>query len=125
MAHASPAATGPRTASAHWAGPVLLGLVYGIWAAGIRRDAGPITTGNVLFGVVTGAIVAAVFFALRRVAHRLPRELRALSWTAFAGVSFGFLYSLTGATVLRSVGMSLVVAAGVFVATFYRYYTTE
>ncbi|MCF3118802.1 hypothetical protein IPZ68_03630 [Streptomyces arenae] len=125
MAHASPAATGSRALSAHWAGPVLLGIVYGVWAAGIRRDAGPVTTGNVLFGVVTGAIVAAVFFALRRGAHALPRELRALSWAAFAGIAFGFLHSLTGATVLRSVGMSLVVAAGVFVATFYRYYTTE
>lgn len=125
MAHASPAATGHRAVSAHWAGPVLLGIVYGVWAAGIRRDAGPITTGNVLFGVVAGVIVAAVCFALRRTAHTLPRELRALSWTAFAGIAFGFLYSLTDATILRSVIMSLVVAAGVFTLTFYRYYTTE
>ncbi|MFE0174732.1 hypothetical protein ACFWZ2_20650 [Streptomyces sp. NPDC059002] len=126
MAHASPAATGSRAAaSAHWAGPVLLGIVYGIWAAGIRRDAGPITTGNVLFGVVTGVIVAAVFVALHRVAPALPRELRALSWTAFAGIAFGYLYSLTGASILRSVVMSLLVAAGVFAVTFYRYYTTE
>ncbi|ATL29193.1 hypothetical protein [Streptomyces formicae] len=125
MAHASPATTGHRAVSAHWAGPVLLGIVYGVWAAGIRRDAGPITTGNVLFGVVAGLVFAAAFFGLHRVAHTLPREVRALSWTAFAGIAFGFLYSLTDASVLRSVIMSLLVAGAVFVVTFYRYYTTE
>ncbi|WP_369174475.1 hypothetical protein AB5J49_44000 [Streptomyces sp. R28] len=58
-------------------------------------------------------------------APALSRELRVLSWTAFAGIAFGFLYSQTDASVLRSVGMSLAVAAAVFAVTFYRHCTTE
>ncbi|MEU6677010.1 hypothetical protein [Streptomyces sp. NPDC046925] len=104
---------------------VLLGIVYGIWAAGIARDAGPITTGNVLLGVVAGIVAAAVFMGLRMIAPGLPRELRAAAWAAFAGIAFGYLYSLTDATVLRSVAMSLAVAGGVFAWMFYRYYTSE
>lgn len=132
MAHAAPAYTAhahrPRTGATTglWAGlPLLLGIVYGFWTSGIRRVGEPITTGNVMFGVVTGLLFAAVFFALHRFAPALPRELRALSWTAFAGIAFGFLYSQTDASVLRSVGMSLAVSALTFVAVFYRYYTRE
>ncbi|MFD6436926.1 hypothetical protein [Streptomyces venezuelae] len=131
MAHTAPVPYAPRarttsTSASRWAGLALLaGVVYGLWACATRRDGGPITTGNVMLGVVTGLIFAAVMFALHRLAPSLPRELRALSWTAFAGIAFGFLYSLGGASVLRSTVMALVVAAGVFAVMFYRYYTTE
>ncbi|MGW5734700.1 MULTISPECIES: hypothetical protein [Streptomyces] len=130
MAHAAPTSTAPgvlggsaltKAATA----TVLLGAVYGIWAAGIARDAGPITTGNVLLGVVAGLVFAAAFMGLRTIAPRLPRELRAAAWAAFAGIAFGYLYSLTDATILRSVAMSLAVTAGVFAMVFYRYYTSE
>ncbi|MFH8490129.1 hypothetical protein [Streptomyces longisporoflavus] len=104
---------------------VLLGLVYGYWAAAISRDAGPITGGNVLHGIVCAVVVAAVFMGLRMIAPGLPRELRAAAWAAFAGIAFGYLYSLTDATVLRSAAMALAVAAGVFAVMFYRYYTHE
>ncbi|MFE5027576.1 hypothetical protein ACFRAO_30670 [Streptomyces sp. NPDC056656] len=133
MAHAAPAsgtsglrsmAVGSRLSMAL---SLLLGIVYGFWASGIRRDAGPspITTGNVLFGVLTGVIVAVVTFGIHRASFRLPRELRAVAWAAWAGIAFGYLYSLTDATVLRSTIMALTVAAGVFAAMFYRYYTHE
>ncbi|MGW5866168.1 hypothetical protein ACWFRJ_28730 [Streptomyces sp. NPDC055239] len=119
MAHVAPTSSVPhvlggsavtRIATA----AVLLGLVYGVWAAGMARDAGPITTGNVLLGVVAGVVVAAVFMGLRRIAPGLPRELRAAAWAGFAGIAFGYLYSLSDATVLRSTVMALAVAAGVF-----------
>ncbi|MEU5689509.1 hypothetical protein DEJ48_18935 [Streptomyces venezuelae] len=131
MAHTAPVPYAPRarttsTSASRWAGLALLaGIVYGLWACAIRRDGGPITTGNVMFGVVTGLVFAAVMFALHRIAPSLPRELRALSWATFAGIAFGFLYSLGGASVLRAAVMALVVAAGVFAVMFYRYYTTE
>ncbi|AZM54433.1 hypothetical protein DMA15_19230 [Streptomyces sp. WAC 01529] len=132
MAHAAPLhpmrhrSRAAATPAARWAGlALLMGVVYGLWACAIRRDGGPITTGNVLFGVVSGLVFAALMIAVHRVAPTLPRELRALSWAAFAGVTFGFLYSLAGASVLRCTAMALAVAAGVFAVTFYRYYTTE
>lgn len=140
MAHTAPGAPGTRGApSAHgahglpdvralagtWAGPVVLGIVYGIWTAANARDGGAPTGGNILLGFVAGAAFAVLYAAVRRAAPALPRELRAAAWATFAGIAFGFLYSLGGASVLRSAGMAAVVAAAVFAVTFYRYYTRE
>ncbi|WP_105974824.1 hypothetical protein [Streptomyces geranii] len=105
--------------------PVALGLVYGFWAAANRRDGGPITGWNVLFGFVSALAFMLVLFAVRTVAPRLRREVHAVAWGAFAGIAFGFLYSQTGASVLRSCGNSLAVAAAVTAVLFYRYYTRE
>ena len=134
MTHAAPAprtptatttATKATAASAKLAIPALGGIVYGFWTSGIDRHAGPITGWNVLLGVVTAVLFAVVAQGIHTVAPRLPREARALAWAVFAGISFGFLYSLTDASVLKSSGISLVIAAGVFAVVFYRYYTTE
>jgi hypothetical protein len=136
MAHAAPARRGtPRrtpdvfSARTHQAAkvtvPVVLGLVYGYWAAANRRGGGEITGWNLLFGFVTAFAFMALYVAVRALSPRMKRELHALLWTAFAGSAFGFLYSQTGATVLRSTVMALAVAAGFFVVIFYRYYTHE
>ncbi|MCX3287226.1 hypothetical protein OR263_10975 [Streptomyces sp. NEAU-H22] len=138
MAHAAPASRrmitprrrpdvfGPRTHTAVKVGlPVVLGLVYGYWAAGNRRDAGPITGWNLLFGFVTALVFAVLFAAVCALAPRLRRELHALCWFVFAGGATGFLYSQTGASVLSSSGLGLVVGAGVLAMVFYRYYTHE
>ncbi|MBD0423690.1 hypothetical protein AB0L35_19235 [Streptomyces sp. NPDC052309] len=139
MAHAAPATRGttgrgPSTpdvfgpgvhTAARWAVPVVLGLVYGYWAAANRRDAGPITGWNLLFGFVTALVFAVLYVAVRTVAQRLGRELHAVLWAAFAGCAFGFLFSQTGASVLKSTGLSLVIAAALFAVLFYRYYTHE
>ncbi|NBE54977.1 hypothetical protein GUY60_26835 [Streptomyces sp. YC537] len=103
----------------------LFGLVYGYWAAANHRAGGPITTGNVVYGIVIAVIAAAVFYGLWAIAPRLTRELRALAWGSFAGIAFGFLYSLTDASVLRSIGNAAIIGGAVGAATFYRYYTTE
>ncbi|MDX2527643.1 hypothetical protein ACSCB1_41515 [Streptomyces europaeiscabiei] len=106
--------------------PVVLGLVYGYWAAAMNRDAGPITGWNLLFGFVTAFVFAALHTAVLTVAPRLRRELRAAVWAAFAGCAFGFLYSQASQhSVLRCAAMSLAVAAGFLAANFYRYYTHE
>ncbi|MEE1763251.1 MULTISPECIES: hypothetical protein [unclassified Streptomyces] len=106
--------------------PVVLGLVYGYWAAAINRNAGPITGWNVLFGFVTAFVFAALFIAVQTVAPRLRREPHAVLWASFAGCAFGFLYSQASQhTVVRATLMSLAVAAAVFAVAFYRYYTHE
>ncbi|MGW0846115.1 hypothetical protein ACWD26_39475 [Streptomyces sp. NPDC002787] len=106
--------------------PVVLGLVYGYWAAAIDRDAGPITGWNLLFGFVTAFVFAALYLAVQTIAPRLRREPHALLWASFAGCAFGFLYSQAAQhTVVRSTLMALGVAAAVFAVTFYRYYTHE
>ncbi|MGW1157430.1 hypothetical protein ACWD5Q_14480 [Streptomyces sp. NPDC002513] len=105
--------------------PVVLGLLYGYWAAANRRAAGPITGWNILFGFVCAIVFAAVCVGMLMVASRLRRELHAVLWAAFAGIAFGFLYSQTGDSVLRSTGVSLAVAVAFFAFNFYRYYTHE
>ncbi|MFF4347291.1 hypothetical protein [Streptomyces sp. NPDC001530] len=145
MAHAAPASPVPRTPGipaiptpstpdvfderthriARWATPVVGGLIYGYWAAAINRDAGPITGWNVLFGFVCTIGFAALYIGVRAMAPLLKRELHAVLWASFAGITFGFLYSQTGETVLQSTWMGLVIAATVFALAFYRYYTHE
>jgi hypothetical protein len=106
--------------------PVILGLVYGYWAAAMNRDGGPITGWNLFFGFVTAFVFAALHTAVLAVAPRLRREPHALLWAVFAGCAFGFLYSQASQhSVLRSTIMSLAIAAAVFAVNFYRYYTHE
>ncbi|MET9319851.1 hypothetical protein ABZX75_06580 [Streptomyces sp. NPDC003038] len=135
MAHAAP--TAPRwyrrrrTADTARPGrsallsPLLLGLVYGVWAAFIKRQTGPVDAGNVLFGILCGVLFAAGLIALARIGPRLERELHAAAYGAFAAIAMGYLYSLTAASVLRATGIALAVGAGVAVVAFYRYYTHE
>ncbi|UUU32507.1 hypothetical protein JIX56_22835 [Streptomyces sp. CA-210063] len=106
--------------------PVVLGLVYGYWAAAMNRDGGPITGWNLLFGFGTAFVFAALCLAVATVAPRLRREPYALLWATFAGCAFGFLYNQAPQhTVLRSTLMSLGIAAAVFAVTFYHYYAHE
>ncbi|MET8950434.1 hypothetical protein ACWEO4_05095 [Streptomyces sp. NPDC004393] len=105
--------------------PVVLGLLYGYWAAANRRAAGPITGWNILFGFVCAIVFAVLCAGLFTLARRLPRELHAVLWAAFAGIAFGFLYSQTGQSVLLATGLSLAVAVAFFAFNFYRYYTHE
>ncbi|MER6953632.1 MULTISPECIES: hypothetical protein [unclassified Streptomyces] len=104
---------------------VVLGLVYGYWVAANNRSGGPITGWNVLLGFVSAFAFAALYLGIHALAPRMRREVHALLWTAFAGCAFGFLYSQTGASVLRSTGMALAVSAVTMATLFYRYYTHE
>ncbi|MEV4679796.1 hypothetical protein [Streptomyces kurssanovii] len=110
-----------------WALPVALGLVIGIWAAFIKRaeNDGVATGGQWVLGVITAVVLAALLFALMRVQHALPRELRALAYGALSGATVGFLTSLAGGSVLRAAGIGVAVGAGVAAMTFYFYYTRE
>ncbi|GGX77512.1 hypothetical protein [Streptomyces fructofermentans] len=125
MAHAAPASSTRTPAVSRLAAPVLGAIVYGLWAAAIGRDAGPITGWNVLLGFVTAIAFAVGFQAVRAVSPRLPRELRAFAWAAFAGCAFGFIYSLTDASVVKSAALACLVGASVGGVVFYRSYTHE
>ncbi|MYR93615.1 MULTISPECIES: hypothetical protein [unclassified Streptomyces] len=105
--------------------PMALGTIYGFYAAFIRRDGGPSTGGQVVLGLVSGAAVAALCFALGRVQRSLPHGLRALAYGALTACAIGFLVSLTDTGVLRSTVLGLVVGVGVFLSTFYFFYSRE
>jgi hypothetical protein len=136
MAHAAPASGGMTRGSpdvfsaqvhkaARYGVPVVLGLVYGYWAAANRRGGGEITGWNIAFGFVTALAFIVLCIAVATFAPLLKRELHSLTKSAFAGAAIGFLYSQTGESVLRSTAVALAVTAGVFVVFFYRYYTHE
>jgi hypothetical protein len=105
--------------------PVVLGLVYGFWAAANRRGGGEITGWNILFGFVTAVAFIVLCIAVATFAPLLKRELHSLVKSGFAGGAVGFLYSQTGESVYRSVALGVVVTAAVFAVFFYRYYTRE
>ncbi|MBT2468006.1 hypothetical protein J7E97_08965 [Streptomyces sp. ISL-66] len=135
MAHAAPTAPRRHRQSADGAmthvsksalaRPLLMGLVYGVYAAFMNRQTGPVDAGNVFYGILCGAVFAAGLFALARIGPRLKREVHAAAYGAFAGITFGYLYSLAGESVFKSTGLSLLVGAGVAMVAFYRYYTRE
>jgi hypothetical protein len=113
-------------ARARYAIPVVLGLVYGYWAAANQRHGGPVTGWNMLFGFVTALVFAALCIAVATVAPRFQRELHSGIKSAFAGAAVGFLYSqASNVSVLRAAVMGLVVAVGIYGVFFYRSYTRE
>ncbi|MFB6521907.1 hypothetical protein [Streptomyces sp. NPDC056401] len=133
MAHAAPTAprghrqqasgTAAHTSRAALARPLLMGLVYGVYAAFMKRQMGPVDAGNVFYGILCGAIFAACLVALARIGPRLAQEPHAAAYGIFAGIAFGYLYSLGGESILKSSGLGLLVGAGVGVAAFYRYHS--
>lgn len=104
---------------------LLMGLVYGVWAAFLQRQMGPVDAGNVFYGILCGALFAAVMFGLNRVGPRLKREAHAAAYGVFAGVAVGYLHSLTGSSVLSASVIGLFAGLGVGGVAFYRYYTRE
>ncbi|MER5731031.1 hypothetical protein ABT084_22355 [Streptomyces sp. NPDC002138] len=131
MAHAAPTARARYAADLKHsgrlalAGPLILGLVYGVYAAFMKRQMGPVDAGNVFYGILCGVLFAACLFALARVGPRLPQEVRAAAYGIFTGIALGYLYSLSGQSVLMSSGIALAAAAGVAVGAFYRYHARE
>ncbi|MFD9304589.1 hypothetical protein ACFWCB_18370 [Streptomyces sp. NPDC060048] len=134
MAHAAPtvprrhrqtAADKTHPSKAALAGPLLMGLVYGVYAAFMKRQTGPVDAGNVFYGILCGAIFAACLFALARIGPRLQREAHAAAYGVFAGIAFGYLYSLAEESILKCSAMGLAVGAGVGIVAFYRYYVRE
>ncbi|THA60497.1 hypothetical protein E6P78_26850 [Streptomyces sp. A0958] len=130
-AHASVQARGRRRAPVRhrpvlsWAVPVTLGVILGCYATAIVRGGGVLTGPRLALGLVSGAVLAALCFGLGRIQNRLPRELRAAAYGVLAGGSIGFLYSLSGASILAASGIGLVIGLSTLLAAFYYFYTRE
>nr|WP_245703640.1 hypothetical protein [Streptomyces lushanensis] len=103
----------------------MLGIVYGAYAAYIARGGGPASYGQLALALVSGALLALLILGLLRVQHSLPREPRAAAWGALVGCAMGFLYSLTGHSVLLSSGIGLALGVGTVIITFYAFYMHE
>lgn len=129
-AHASVQARGTRARAPHhstlsWALPVTLGVILGWYATSIVRGGGVLTGTQLALGLVSGAVLAALCFGLGRIQKSLPRELRAAAYGALFGGSVGFLYSLSGKSVLAASVLGLLTGAAMLLAAFYTFYTRE
>ncbi|MGW6884445.1 hypothetical protein ACWGEU_29775 [Streptomyces goshikiensis] len=135
MAHAAPTASqryrqsltdqAKHVNAFSFAGPLVLGLFYGLWTAFLERDKGPVTAGNVFYGILCGVIFAACLFGLDRMGARMLAELRAAAYGAFAAIAMGYLYSLSGQSIFRSVVIALAVGLAVGAGAFYRFHMRE
>ncbi|MEK9519566.1 hypothetical protein ACIOMM_22470 [Streptomyces sp. NPDC087908] len=106
--------------------PIIIGVFYGLYAVTTARQGSSSTTaGDWWLGLVSAVVLGAGIYALRRYGHVLPRELRAAGWAALAGIAAGFLYSLSGASVLSSSGLGLIFGAVNGAAAYYLFYTHE
>ncbi|MEU2116761.1 hypothetical protein ABZ567_14170 [Streptomyces sp. NPDC016459] len=108
-----------------WGAPVTIGVLYGLYASTVARHGGPTTLGQLWLGLVSAAVLAVGIHTLHRHGRALPRELRAAAWGALTGIAVGFLFSLSGASVLSSSGLGLAAAGLNAVAAFYVFYTHE
>lgn len=108
-----------------WALPVTLGVAYGFYAGFLRRTGRDVNWGDVLFGVVCGVIVAALAFGLGRIQQSLSHEVRAAAYATLFGGAMGYLFSQTGASVLKSSVMGLVLGGAMLVSAFYVFHTRE
>ncbi|MEU2386317.1 hypothetical protein ABZ606_16965 [Streptomyces sp. NPDC012461] len=110
---------------ARFALPVVLGLVYGYWAAANRRYGGPITGWNLLFGFLTALAFIVLYLAVQWLAPRMKREVHAALWGAFTAASVGFLVSTTNYSVLWSMWLGLASGAALTALLFYRFHSRE
>jgi hypothetical protein len=101
-------------------------VLYGLYAeVVIRRGNGPFTGGQVVLAVVSAVVFGVLWYAYLRVRRALPREARAAAFGLLFGLSVGFLYSLSGNSVLTVAVVSLVLAVSAGLAAFYVFYTHE
>ncbi|MFI5803529.1 hypothetical protein [Streptomyces sp. NPDC051561] len=114
------AATATR---ASWAIPLLLGLTYGIYTAFMARGTSPLTARNVWLGVLCGVILTVVAYLVGKLGKGLPAGPHAAAFAAPFGIAMGFLYSLGGGSILTAVLLAMTLAASMFVASYYVFYS--
>ncbi|MCX5110882.1 hypothetical protein OOK13_20490 [Streptomyces sp. NBC_00378] len=108
-----------------WAVPVTLGAAYGLYASFILRNNGASAGRQFWYGLATAVVLAALCFVLGRIQHTMLPLVRAVAYGALTAAAIGLLVGLTDSSVLRSAALGLAVGLGMFISTFYIYYTHE
>ncbi|MFD3516870.1 hypothetical protein [Streptomyces sp. NPDC058657] len=103
--------------------PLVLGLAYGVYVAFMARGTGPLTWSNVWFGVLWGVILTAVALLVGRMIKGRTPGMRAIAIAVPFAAAMGYLFSLGGGSVLTSVVLALVLGAGMYIATYYAFYS--
>ncbi|MGW1075777.1 hypothetical protein [Streptomyces sp. NPDC002537] len=114
-----------RTARWTWAVPVTGGIVLGLYAVFISGQNGFSTAGSWLLGLATALVSAGAGYVLIRERAKLITEVRAIAYGSLFGAGMGFLYSLTGDSVLRAIEIGLLLGLGMGLASYYVFYWHE
>ncbi|HCA85689.1 MAG TPA: hypothetical protein DEQ61_09460 [Streptomyces sp.] len=102
--------------------PAAICALYGVYAGFLDSDSGASTTRAALLGLITGAVLLALWSLVRKVRPRMMLEARSMLQGALAGSAFGLLVSLSGASVLKAAAIGLAAGAAVALTTHYRLY---
>jgi hypothetical protein len=108
-----------------WRVPIWLGMLFGLWAAGIDRTHGASEVGATVLGLVGAAVVAVLCYVLHREQPRLEREARAGAYGVLFGAAMGYLLRLSGSTLLKASLWGLMFAGIMAAVSFYVFYTRE
>ncbi|MFG2625070.1 hypothetical protein [Streptomyces sp. NPDC048473] len=108
-----------------WAIPVTLGAAYGLYASFILRNNGASGGRQFWYGLIGAVVLAVLCFALGRIQHTMLPLVRAVAYGALTAAAIGLLVGLTDSSVLRSSALGLAVGLGMFITTFYIFYTRE
>ncbi|MFJ9680024.1 hypothetical protein ACIRP2_18440 [Streptomyces sp. NPDC101194] len=114
-----------RHSARAWAIPATLGAAYGLYASFILRNNGASGGRQFWYGLIGAVVLAALCFGLGRIQHTMLPLVRAVAYGALTAAAIGLLVGLTDSSVLRSSALGLSVGLGMFITTFYIFYTRE
>ncbi|MEE1813242.1 hypothetical protein [Streptomyces sp. BE133] len=114
-----------RHSTLAWAIPVTLGAAYGLYASFILRNNGASGGRQFWYGLICAVVLAVLCFGLGRIQHTMIPLVRAVAYGALTAAAIGLLVGLTDSSVLRSSALGLTVGLGMFITTFYIFYTRE
>ncbi|MCC3766893.1 hypothetical protein [Streptomyces sp. UNOC14_S4] len=103
------------------AGAVMLGL-YGVFLA--SQNGWP-PLNYWLLGLALAVVSGVLGHALIRQRKKMVTEVRAAAFGSLLGASLGFLYSLTGVTVLRAMEIGLLIGLAMGLTSYYVFYWHE
>ncbi|MBB4894688.1 ABC-type Mn2+/Zn2+ transport system permease subunit [Streptomyces olivoverticillatus] len=105
--------------------PVVGGLALGLYTVFLAHDNGYSELQGWLVGLIAAIASGGLGYVLIRRRNSMMAEVRAAAFGALFGASMGFLYSLTGGTVLRASSIGLLFGLGLGVTAYYLFYWRE
>ncbi|MFH8567225.1 hypothetical protein [Streptomyces sp. NPDC017993] len=99
--------------------PVLAALGFGCYTIWIDHTSGAKGAQAALLGLIAAVVSGALGLVLVHFQSSMITDTRALAYAALFGCAMGWLYSLSGPSVLKSVGWGLIMGGVMFVVSLY------
>jgi fermentation-respiration switch protein FrsA (DUF1100 family) len=124
-AHAARTTRPELQVSSTWAVPLVLGIVYGGYAAFIASNNGASTTRTALIAIIGFVVLTAAGEALQATRTSLAREPRSAAHGLVFGCAMGYLLSLSGYSVLKASLVGATLGLAMTAVTYYWIYQHE